>query len=55
MENLDRAYRNGLLDGQAFRAMPSAQVIQEVLGITDEEVVCYLNGIGDGIAGFKPE
>ncbi len=38
-------------DGKMSGVMPGAAAIQQREGWSDEATVCYLNGVGDGIAG----
>ena len=45
------AYAAGLVDGKMAGVMPGAAAVQQRAGYSDEETICYLNGVGDGIAG----
>lgn len=45
------AYLVGVADGAMCGVMPGAKAVQDREGWSDEATVCYLNGVGDGIAG----
>lgn len=47
-----KAYTMGKNDCQIYGQIPPAAMVQEWCKLSDEETVCYLNGVGDGLAGL---
>ena len=49
----DKAYKQGKEDAQIYGLIPTAAMVTKLTGITDDEaVVCYMNGVGDALAGL---
>jgi len=53
MSAVKKAYEAGVRDGQMAGIQPSdLKFVQDFNEFDGEELVCYLNGVGDGIAGY---
>jgi hypothetical protein len=46
----EQAYEQGRKDAVRCDQIPLACQAQEVLNLSDEATICYLNGVGDALA-----